>query len=195
MSRKYSSYRLPGDLEDLSDFSNEDLRLSPEYAEIGEAYRKIRSFKEAVETLEESEAAYHDAAKAVGSAWPEAYEAFVSMDDALDDVPDKFNAELVMNSGFDDFDEVYGEVNTRYKELENAMEEARDIYRSSAASLATEIKSAMFLGQVTPLEYAKEASDSEAFDKRAEKLESLMVRPEHSIGQRALKVLDQTGAS
>jgi cell fate (sporulation/competence/biofilm development) regulator YlbF (YheA/YmcA/DUF963 family) len=65
--KKYSSYRLPEDLEELSEFSNQDLRLSPEYAEVEEAYRKIKSFQEAVDLLEESEASYHDSARAVGS--------------------------------------------------------------------------------------------------------------------------------
>ena len=195
MQRKYSSYRLPEDLEDLSEFSNQDLRLAPEYAEIEEAYRKIKSFQDAVNTLENSKASYTDSAKAVGSIWPEAYEAFISMEKALDDLPEKFRAEVVMNSVFEDFDEENGEVETRRRELQYAIENAREAYNSSAAVLASEIKSSLFLGRDTPLKYAKKASDSEAFDQRAERLEQSFVRPQNSSGERIIRMLESTGRS
>ncbi|PSH02099.1 MAG: hypothetical protein BRC26_02285 [Nanohaloarchaea archaeon QH_8_44_6] len=195
MQRKYSSYRLAEDLEDLSEFSNQDLRLAPEYAEIEEAYRKIKSFQDAVNTPENSKASYTDSAKAVGSIWPEAYEAFISMEKVLDDLPEKFEAEVVMNSGFEDFDEKNGEVETRRRELQHAIENARQAYNSSAAVLASEIKSSLFLGRDTPLKYAKKASDSEAFDQRAETLEQSFVRPQNSPGERIIRMLEGTGRS
>ena len=153
-----------------SSYSNPDLRLAPEYAEIEEAYRKIKSFEEAVDILEDSETSYHQSARAVGNIWPEAYEAFVNMEEALDNVPDKFEAELEMNAEFEDFDEVDGEVNTRYRELKNAVVDARGIYNRASARLSGEIKNALFRGQDTPLDYAERFSDSEAFDERAEEL-------------------------
>lgn len=192
MQKKYSSYRLPKDLEDLSDFSNEDLRLSPEYAEVEEAYRKIRSFQQAVDLLEASETSYHDSVRAVGSAWPEAYEAFVSMDEALEEVPDKFEAEQVMNAGFEDFREEQGEVRSRRRELEEAIKDAREAYQATAGRLASQIKSSLFLGRETPLKYAKKVSDSEAFDRRAERLEKGFVRPENATGERVKRLLDGT---
>jgi tetratricopeptide (TPR) repeat protein len=192
VQKKYSSYRLPEDLEELSEFSNQDLRLSPEYAEVEEAYRKIKSFQEAVDLLEESEASYHDSARAVGSAWPEAYEAFVSMDEALEEVPDKLEAEQVMNSGFDEFKDEHGEVETRRRELEDAIEDARKAYQAAAGRLASQIKSSLFLGRETPLKHAKKASDSEAFDRRAERLEKGFVRPENATGERVRRLLDGT---
>ena len=192
MQKKYSSYRLPKDLEDLSEFSNEDLRLAPEYAEVEEAYRKIKSFEEAVDLLDESEASYHDSVKAVGSAWPEAYEAFVSMDEYLEEVPDKLRSEVVMNSGFEDFREDYGEVETRRREMENAIKDMKKAYQAAAGRLASQIKSSLFLGRDTPLKYGKKASDSEAFDRRAEELEEGFVRPENATGERVRRLLDGT---
>lgn len=192
MQRKYSAYRLPEDLEELSEFSNQDLRLSPEYTEIEEAYRKIKSFEEAVDLLEDSEASYHDSVRAVGTAWPQAYEAFLSMEETLEDVPDKLEAEQVMNAGFEEFRQVHGEVKTRRRELENAIEDARKAYQASAGRLASQIKSSLFLGRETALKYAKKASDTEAFDRRAEELEDGFVRPENATGERVRRLLDGT---
>lgn len=177
MQRKYSSYRLPGDLEELSDFSNQDLRLAPEYAEVKEAYRKIKSFEEAVEILDDSNINYNQSAKAAANIWPEAYEAFNSIDEPLEDIHEKFHAERVMNSGFEDFNEELGEVNTRYRELERTVEDARETYREAAGVLGNEIQNAIFRGQDTPLDYALEESDSEAFDRRAERLQKRFFRP------------------
>ncbi|MFB6174589.1 MAG: hypothetical protein ABEJ87_01270 [Candidatus Nanohalobium sp.] len=185
----------PGYFEELSDYSNQDLRLTPEYTEIEEDFRKIKSFRDAVQLLENSDEAYHRSAKAVGSAWPEAYDAFVSMDDALGDVSEKIIGEKVMNSGFQDFHEEEGEVMTRYRELQNAIENAKQMYRQAAASLAVQIKSAALRGQKTPLEYAETVSDSEVFDGRAEELDKYVVRPDDSTGERVWKILDQTDAS
>lgn len=161
-----------------SEFSNPDLRLAPEYTEIGEAYRKIKSFEEAVDILEDSETGYRQSARAVGNIWPEAYEAFLNMEEALEDVPEKFEAELEMNTGFEDFDEVDGEVNTRYRELRNAVDDAREAYNRASARLSGEIRKALFRGQDTPLDYAESFSDSEAFDDRAERLHRNFFDPE-----------------
>jgi hypothetical protein len=185
----------PGYLEELSDYSNQDLRLNPEYAEVGESFRKIRSFRDAVQLLEDPDASYHTAAKAVGSAWPEAYEAFVYMDEALDELPGKLMAEKVMNSAFHDFQEEEGEVFARQREIYRTVEDAREMYEQAAASLAVEIKNAALRGQKTPLEYAETVSDSEAFDERAEELEKYVVRPENSMGEVVRSVLDGTGPS
>lgn len=161
-----------------SDYSNPDLRLAPEYAEVEEAYRKIKSFEEAVDILEYSDTSYHQSARAVGNIWPEAYEAFLNMEEALEDVPEKFEAELEMNRGFEDFNEVEGEVNTRYRELKNAVEDAREIYNRASARLSNEIKGALLRGQDTPLDYAESFSGSEVFDERAERLHRNFFDPE-----------------
>jgi hypothetical protein len=173
-----------------SSYSNPDLRLAPEYAEIEEAYRKIKSFEEAVDILEDSETSYHQSARAVGNIWPEAYEAFVNMEEALDNVPDKFEAELEMNAEFEDFDEVDGEVNTRYRELKNAVKDAREVYNRASARLSDEIKSALLRGQDTPLDYAESFSDSEAFDERADRLHENFFDPEAG-GRQVLEMVYQ----
>lgn len=173
-----------------SSYSNPDLRLAPEYAEIEEAYRKIKSLEEAVDILEDSETSYHQSARAVGNIWPEAYEAFVNMEKALDNVPDKFEAELEMNAEFEDFDEVDGEVNTRYRELKNAVKDAREVYNRASARLSDEIKSALLRGQDTPLDYAESFSDSEAFDERADRLHENFFDPEAG-GRQVLEMVYQ----
>lgn len=170
MSKRRSFNGTPGDFERLSDYSNSDLRLAPEYADVEEAYRKIQSFKDAVETLEGSETSYTDSAKAVASAWPEAYEAFHSLDEIMDEVPEKLNAEKVMNSGFKDFDEESGEVSTRYRELNRALEEAEEMYNRASASLVTEVQTAVLLDKRTPVDYAKDMETTEDFEERAEKI-------------------------
>ena len=173
-----------------SSYSNPDLRLAPEYAEIEEAYRKIKSFEEAVDILEDSETSYHQSARAVGNIWPEAYEAFVNMEEALDNVPDKCEAELEMNAEFEDFDEVDGEVNTRYRELKNALKDAREVYNRASARLSDEIKSALLRGQDTPLDYAESFSDGEAFDERADRLHENFFDPEAG-GRQVLEMVYQ----
>ena len=190
MSKKYDSHRLPGDLEELSDYSNQELRLSREYAQVEEAYRKIQSFKKAVDMLESSETSYHQSAKAVGTAWPEAYEAFFNIDKALEDIPEKFNAELVMNSGFEDFKEDKGEVTTRYMELENAIEDAKDAYKEASAKLASEMHSSMMLRGETPLKYARKVNETKVFEERAKKLDNWFVTPEGSLADNVIKMLE-----
>ena len=187
MQRKYSSYRLPGDLEELSDFSNQDLRLAPEYAQVSEAFRKIKSFEEAVEMLDGSEVSYNDSVKAVAGIWPEAYEAFNSIDESLDEVYEKFHGERVMNSGFEDFKEERGEVRTRYRELENAVEEAKSSYQRAEALLGPEIQGAIFTDKKTPIDYALENSESELFEDRAGEIRDEMVG--RSDGSGILRVL------
>lgn len=161
---------MPGDFERLSEYSNSDLRLASEYAEAEETYRKIKSFKEAVDTLKSSEGSYTKSAKAVASAWSEAYEVFESIDEILDEVPDKLKAEKVMNSGFEAFEEERGEVATRYNELNGALDEAEDIYERASATLASEIQQAVLLDKRTPVDYALEMDTSEEFEERAEEI-------------------------
>ncbi len=195
MSTEKDSDIGPAYFEQLSDYSNPDLRLAPEYAAIEEDYRKIHSFSEAVKTLRDSDTSYHPGARAAGTAWPQAYEAYVSMEESLEDIPEKITAEKVMNSGFQNFEETDGEVATRHRELKNAINEAKKTYEKAAASLASEINSAALRGQRTPLDYAEEVSSSEAFDERAEELEKNVIRPENSLGELARRVLDPTGPS
>lgn len=187
MQRKYSSYRLPGDLEELSDFSNEDLRLAPEYAEVEEAYRKIKSFEEAVKILDDSEVSYNRSVKAVASIWPDAYEAFKNIDESLNEVYEKFHAERVMNAGFEDFKEERGEVNTRYRELENAVEEAKNSYQRAEALLGNKVQGAIFADKKTPIDYALENTESELFEGRATEIEGEMIG--RSDGSGILRVL------
>lgn len=184
----------PGYLEELSEYSNQDLRLGPEYARVEESFKVIQSFKEAIELLKGSDTSYHRSAKAVGSAWPEAYDAFISIDEALEELPEKMNSEKVMNSAFHNFKAGEGEVASRREELEDAIQEAKQIYKEAAAALTIEVKNAALRGQKTPLDYAEIVSSSKAFDDRAEELQSHVIRPEdpyHLAG----RVLDQTDAS